>query len=184
MVWLVLALMGYAALRLHAAFQPIPIWMTSVLGVNVYRRVILSLTGLSLFGIAFFYNLPPSTLLWYHQSWSVPIACLMMLCACYATITLVHPSNASRYVSIPTCLILMWAGSHVLVNGDTTSVLVFSSFFIVAMLEFVLGLTQSSQENVNVVPLVNEISVFAIALLLCGLLYYSHVYYAGVPIIW
>jgi uncharacterized membrane protein len=182
MFWFVFALLGFAALRLHPVYPPIAQGLAWLLGSKArYQALVWALSGLSLFGVAFFYNIPRASLLWVAQPWMFMVANLAMLLACIGFVAIWHPCNIRRLVSaLPLWVVLLWALSHVLANGDTTSCLMFTSFAVIALTEQVV---LPVSKYYSVVAKSNDVAVLFLASILYALLVVMHEYYSGVVVL-
>lgn len=182
MFWFVLSLLGFAALRLHPVYPPVAQGLTWLLGSQGrYQALVWVLSGLSLFGVAFFYNIPRSTLLWAAQPWMFMVANLAMFAACVAFVAIWHPCNIRRLVpALPFWVVLLWALSHVLANGDTTSCLMFSCFAMIAVAEQIM---LPGYPRYSVVAKSNDVAVLFLASILYALLVVAHEYYSGVVVL-
>lgn len=182
MFWFVFSLLGFAALRLHPICPPVAQGLIWFLGSHRrYQILVWVLTGLSLFGVAFFYNIPRATLLWAAQPWMFLVANLAMFFSCVAFVAILHPCNIRRWVpALPMWVVLLWALPHMLANGDTTSFFMFNSFAAIAVVEqIVLPVSQ----RYPVLAKSNDVAVLFLASVLYALLVVAHEYYSGVVVL-
>ena len=182
MFWFVFSLLGFAALRLHPIYPPIAQGLVWLLGSQKrYQVLVWTLTGFSLFGVAFFYNIPRATLLWTAQPWMFMVANLAMYFACIALVAVWHPCNIRRLVSaLPLWVVLLWSLPHMLANGDTTSCVMFSSFAAIALVEQMV--LPVSHRYIGVARS-NDVAVLFLASVLYALLVFTHEYYSGVVVL-
>lgn len=183
MIWFLLALFGFACLRLHDRYPPLVGLLTRLCGnADRYHGLIFLLTGLSLFGIAFFYNIPRSVLLWDHYPWLYPVTNVAIFLACVCTVSIWHPTNLRVWVTNPfACAMFIWALTHLLVNGDSTSLSMFSVFALVAFLEWFTPRDRVYGESVAIA---NDVAVGVLSLAFYAVLLWGHEYYSGVVVLW
>ena len=183
MIWFLLALLGYACLRLHDRYPPLVNLLISLCGnAGRYHGLIMLLIGLSLFGIAFFYNIPRSVLLWDHYPWLYSVANVAIFVACFFTVSIWHPTNLRVWVASPFAgALFIWALAHLLVNGDSTSLLMFSVFALVSFMEW---LTPRDRVYAKSVAISNDVAVGVLSLAFYALLLWGHEYYSGVVVLW
>ena len=182
MLWFLFSLLGFAALRLHPLYPPIKQGISWFLGGETrYRLLVTTLTFLSLFGVAFFYNIPRTSLLWGPTLWMYRSANVAIFFSCVGLVALFHPCNIRRYVfSLPLCVALLWALPHLMATGDTTSCILFMGLALIALAESLLLYVPPRYSSV---AWSNDVAVVFLAFLLFMALLLGHEYYSGVAVV-
>ena len=183
MFWFILALLGFTCLRLHVYYPPIPIFVQNILGnLQRYNNFLVLFTGLSLIGVAFFYNIPRAVVIWTPDSRLYMLTNLVMMLSCVFLVATWHPSNIGRWVTKPmTVALIFWSLSHLMVSGDSSSLLLFFTFFTVGAVECLLSLKTTTPEYI---AWTNDMAVFVLAMCVYVFFWFSHQYYTGVVILW
>ncbi|MEC8064086.1 MAG: NnrU family protein [Pseudomonadota bacterium] len=183
MFWFLLALLGFSCLRLHTYYQPIPVFVQNILGsLQRYYNFVILFTCLSLIGIAFFYNIPRSVVIWTPDPRLYMVTNVAMMLSCVFLVAVWHPSNIRRFFANPMAMtLILWSLSHLLVNGDSTSFLLFVTFFTVGSVESFLS---SRTMTPDYIAWTNDIAVLVLAMCVYVFFWFSHQYYTGVAVLW
>lgn len=100
------------------------------LGVLPYRLLYSLLAALGLSLIIYGKSIAPVVPLWPTPTWGSAVTIFIMPIAMASLMAAYIPNNFKRVVAHPMLLGTgLWAGAHLLSNGDSGSVLLFGSFF-------------------------------------------------------
>lgn len=178
MGWLLLGLGLFFSVHVLSSLP----WATRLktqFGDNLYKGVysLISLVGLILAGVGkaqaefvqVWSALPALTPLVYASMW----LCFVLLPAAHM------PGNVKRFIAHPMLAgILLWSVSHLLVNGDLASILLFGSFALYAIYAMWSQSSRGARRQTYVVPLKKDLiivaagtTVFVAVWLLHGLLF-------------
>jgi uncharacterized membrane protein len=91
--------------------------------------------------------------------------------------------NIKRFTRHPMLWgILIWSAAHLLVNGDLASMLLFGSFGVYSVYAMISQNLRGAQKQTNVMPLKNDLIVFAAGTLVFVLVIFLHGFLFGVPL--
>lgn len=94
------------------------------------------------------------------------------------------PSNVKRITRNPMLWgIILWGSGHLLVNGDLASMLLFGSFVLYSVIAIVLNRSESAKSLPDSVPFVKDIAVLGAGSLVYLVVFFSHRFLFGYPLI-
>ena len=154
------------------------------LGEGRYRGLfaLLSFVGLLMIilgmrGIAF---VP----VWEPPVWMHSVTAVLVFPALYMVIGRRTGSNVRRLTAHPMLWgISLWAGGHLLSNGDMASMCLFGAFFIYAQLDMAINNHRGARPSAEAAPLKAELKPFIISIIVYGLLFSLHPWIAGVSLV-
>lgn len=93
-------------------------------------------------------------------------------------------TRIGRLIRFPQLVaVLLWAGAHLLGNGDSRSLVLFSGMAIwAALMMFLISRREGTWEKKPVPSWIVEISGIVLSLLLAGLAFRFHAWFTGMPI--
>jgi uncharacterized membrane protein len=152
-------------------------------GAQNYKIVfaVVSLVGflLIIFGKA---NAP------YSHVWNampqLRVLTLPVMWACMILLPAAHmKGNLKRWIKHPMLLgVLLWSCSHLLVNGDLTSILLFGSFGLYSIEAMISQSRRGAQKQTVVMPFKNDLIVFAAGTTVFVVIILLHGSLFGVPL--
>ena len=116
--------------------------------------------------------------------WNSPVMILLMWIALFLFVAARAPNNVKRFIRHPQLTgVLVWAGAHLLANGDNRSLILFGGLGLWALLEILLiNRREGAWTKPDAVPLTRDLIVAAISAALVVVLMLLHPYFAGMPI--
>ena len=172
---------GMHALPWHTGLRT---QVVNKLGANTYRALfsVVAVTGLILIIVgkarADFHSL------WIPPSWGRLVALPLMFIALILLPAANMPNNIKRVVRHPMLIgIIIWAGAHLLANGDLASLLLFGSFAVYSVIAIISGNHRGKNANLPVVPFGKDILVVVIGTVAFAVLLFAHPYLFGVAVI-
>ncbi len=157
--------------------------LVNQLGVIKYKLLfsVCSLAGLGM--MIYGFKLSPFVPLWDPLPWGRAVAVLLMPVAVILLCAADMPNNIKRIVRHPMLLGLMfWAGSHLMANGDLASTIIFLSFALFAVLDWILVTVAGRYQAKAPVSVRWDITVVVVGILLYCLLYYFHGSFTGMTL--
>lgn len=125
-------------------------------------------------------------ILWDAPIWAKHLALVLMIPAFVFLVAAYVPSRIGAMLKHPMLVaVKIWAFAHLLANGDTASLVLFSSFLAYAVYDRIsLKRRGDTGKSAVGVPLLNDAIVVGVGLTLYFLmLYYGHPYLIGVPVV-
>jgi uncharacterized membrane protein len=114
--------------------------------------------------------------------WTIPISDVLMLVALFLFVASALPTNVKRILRHPQLTsIVIWAGAHLLSNGDTRSLVLFGglgAWAIVAMLA--INRRDGAWRKPDPLPFSAELKPLVGAIVAFGVLFAVHPWFAGV----
>jgi uncharacterized membrane protein len=125
-------------------------------------------------------------ILWDAPIWAKHLALVLMIPSFVFLVAAYVPSRIGAMLKHPMLVaVKIWALAHLLANGDTASLVLFSSFLAYAVYDRIsLKRRGDTGKSAVGVPLFNDAIVVGVGLTLYFLmLYYGHPYLIGVPVV-
>ncbi|MEM8688200.1 MAG: NnrU family protein [Pseudomonadota bacterium] len=116
--------------------------------------------------------------------WNSPIMIVLMWLALFLFVAARAPNNAKRFIRHPQLTgVMVWAGAHLLANGDNRSLLLFGGLGLWALLEVILiNRREGAWVKPDAVPITRDLIVVGVSGVLVVVLMLLHPYFAGMPI--
>ncbi|EED32772.1 NnrU family protein [gamma proteobacterium NOR5-3] len=113
------------------------------------------------------------------------VAMALIVVALYLFVVSNRPSAVKRLIRHPQLTgVVLWAAAHLLLNGDSRSLLLFGSMLVWALLEIpIINRREGPREKPTAPGLGTELFTVVFALLFIAFLAYIHPWLAGVPAI-
>lgn len=179
-----------AGLLLFMSFHLVPTLpalrarLVARLGENAYKGgyALLALLGLVLVVIG--KGRAEFIALWDPPAWGRHVTHLVMLPAIFALGAANAPSNLKRLTPHPMLWgVILWAGGHLLANGDLASLLLFGSFLVYALYDIPSANRRGARRVMQRQPLRADIVLAAISLAVYAVLLMLHPYLFGVALV-
>ncbi len=182
---LLLGILIFFAVHLLPGFVNVRNKLISSLGEGPYKGLY-SLTALSgliliIYGKSKAEFLP----IWEPPVWSKHVVIITMLISFYFLVAADTKSNIKRLIRHPMLLgVALWAGVHLLANGDLASMLLFGSFFVFSLIAMTSANIRGATKQKNKYPVKTDIvTVFASVVAYVIFIKYLHPLLIGVSII-
>ncbi len=105
---------------------------------------------------------------------SLPLSKLVMLLAFVLLVAAYVPCRIRRWVGHPMIIaVLLWALVHVLANGDQASLLLFGSFLLFSVVNWILVVRRHSETSAEARPR-NDLIVVVVGVVAYFVVYYLH----------
>lgn len=119
---------------------------------------------------------------WDPPAWGVPITQIAMLFALILFPAAYMPTNLKRFMRHPFLTgLALWALSHLLVNGDLASILLFGGFAAFALFDIWSANRRGAVTSDRKLPFYRDLILIAVGLVLYGVMIHLHPYLFGVP---
>jgi len=150
--------------------------LAAKLGDNTYRGIFSVVIVASLVLIVFGWKAADPTILYVPPAGGGPVISTLVFFAFVMFVTSKARTNYRRLVRHPQMLaVLLWAVAHLLVNGDSRSVLLFGGLGVWAIFEIVLCNKRDGEwKKPDVVPFSADLIVVAIAAAAFAALFFLH----------
>lgn len=188
MDFLITGLSLFIGIHLLPCFPALSDTLQEKLGPNTYKALfsIASLIGIGLM----VYGLTQASVqtLYEPPSWGRHLAMLFMLPALYLFFSTSRgpwPSSAKVVTAHPMSWgVTLWAGAHLLANGDIAHVLLFASLLIYSLISIASGQLRGQKPVLSQrPPLRHELLFIGAVISVYALLMFSHRYFTGMPLI-
>jgi uncharacterized membrane protein len=121
---------------------------------------------------------------WDPPNWGYPITQVAMLLALISFPAAYMPTNLKRFMRHPFLTgVALWALSHLLVNGDLASILLFGGFGAFALFDVCSANRRGAKKSDCKLPLYRDLLLIAVGLVIYGVMAALHPYLFGVPAI-
>ena len=121
---------------------------------------------------------------WNPPDWGYPITQIAMLFALIAFAAAYIPTNLKRYIRHPFLTgLTLWALSHLLVNGDLASILLFGGFGAFALFDVWSANRRGAKKSDLTHPYYRDLLLIAAGIVLYGVMVILHPYLFGVSAI-
>lgn len=116
--------------------------------------------------------------------WNSPVMIFFMWAAVFLMIASSAPSNVKRLIRHPQLTgVIVWAGAHLLANGDNRSLLLFGGLGLWAVLEIVLiNRRDGAREKPDAVPFTRDLMVLVLSAVVVVVLVLLHPFFTGMKI--
>lgn len=129
MTLLVIGLCLFFIVHLLPSFVPLKQALQARLGAGPYKGLFALVSAIGLALIIYGKTQAPYVALWQAPTWTRHLALTAMPFALILLAGAYLPSNIKRFTRHPMLWgVTIWAGAHLLANGDTASVLLFGAF--------------------------------------------------------
>jgi uncharacterized membrane protein len=157
--------------------------LVAKLGAKKYRILfsLFSLLGLGfiIYGFSLSHFIP----LWDPLPWGRTAAMFTMPLAVIMICASDMPNNIKRFVRHPMLIgLMLWGGTHLAANGDLASTILFMSFALFALLNWVLVTVGGRYKAKAPVSFMWDIAVMFIGLILYAVLFHFHQSFTGMPL--
>jgi uncharacterized membrane protein len=186
MIWLVLGLLLWIGVHLLPSLgRPVKSRIIEKVGPLPYKRMF----GITLMGalalIVLGWRSSDPTLLYDFSSWSRPVGLVLMFSAITLAVASNHPSRIRQFIRHPQLIsVIIWALAHLLMNGDSRSLILFGGLGLWAAAEILMiNRRDGAWVKPAIPPFAIEVRGLVIVLVVYGLLGFAHGYFTGVSII-
>ncbi len=116
--------------------------------------------------------------------WNSPIMILFMWVAIFLMAASNAPNNVKRFIRHPQLTgVIVWAGAHLLANGDNRSLVLFGGLGLWAIVEIILlNRRDGAWEKPDAVPFTRDIMVGVLSLVVVVVLVMLHPFFTGMKI--
>ncbi|WP_396587109.1 NnrU family protein [Bermanella sp. R86510] len=183
---LIVGLIVFFGMHLVPSIPSLKKSLSSKLGANGYKAVfaLVSLFGLVL--IVLGYQQKPLLSLpeWTAPHWARHVAMLAVLIA-FILLPAAHmKGNIKRFTRHPMLwAIVLWSSTHLWLNGDRASILLFGSFLVYSLFAMMSANARGAKKQSKRYPLKNDIIVVVAGTVVYAVVLFSHKWIAGVPLI-
>jgi uncharacterized membrane protein len=172
----------FIGIHLMPSVFPLRAMLIAKLGEGPYKGVysLISLVGLVLivYGKAYADFIP----VWSPPSWARFIPWVLMLPALILIVGANVPCNIKRFSPHPMMwAVMMWAGAHLVANGDQASILLFAPFALFALIHIVTANMRGAVRQQEALPLVSDMKVIAMGTVTYFILAAAHPYLFKMP---
>lgn len=156
--------------------------MVEILGA-AYRGVFALLIVISIFLIVLGWKSTEIEIL-YDPITDAQVTSVLMIISFYLFAAAHGPSNVKRFIRHPMLTgVIVWAGAHLLANGENRSIVLFAGMIIWAVSEIIIiNKREGAYEIPAPAPIKKDIIKGVIALVVFTAIVFAHPYIAGVPI--
>ena len=153
-------------------------------GENGFKLLFTILIILSIFLIVYGWRHSTTTVIYQLPSAATPIAVILMLVAFILFVNAILPTRLLRMVRHPQLMfIISWSLAHLLVNGDSRSIVLFAGMGLWAILEIIFINKRDGDWVKSAIPgLSQELKSLALSLILFVVAIIGHHYLAGVSL--
>ncbi len=183
MTLLILGLAIFIGLHSLPMFQATRAAIVARLGAMPYRLLysLLSAAGLSF--IIYGKSIAPAVPLWSPAPWGSKIAMLIMPVAMASLAAAYIPNNFKRVVAHPMLLGTgLWAGAHLISNGDLSSALLFGSFLVWSIVDSVAATRRNPATSGERKPIYLDLLVLVTGFFAFLIIRQNHAALFGVPV--
>ncbi len=187
MSYLIVGLVVFTAVHLVPSAPALRAVLVGRLGLGGYKAVfsLVSLVGIVLVVVGL---KRVEYVQWYAPpTWGRDALLILMLPALYLFLSnsrVPAPSSARYFTANPAnWSVVLWAGGHLLANGDRAHVIMFGTFFVFALVSIATGRYRNVQPSLSRrPPLAKELVFVAIVIAAYAGLFAGHGYFSGVPL--
>ncbi|MCP4270874.1 MAG: NnrU family protein [Gammaproteobacteria bacterium] len=154
-------------------------------GENTYKLLFSILIFSALFLMIYGWRHSVTTQIYQLPDYIYPISTLLMLCSYIIYGSAILPTRLLNTIRHPQLLsVFIWSFAHLLSNGDSRSILLFSGMGIWAMLEIIfINKREGEWEKPAKPAVLTEIKSLAVSLVLFVAILYGHGYLSGVALV-
>ena len=122
--------------------------------------------------------------IWNSPGWAYHVTQIVMLFALIFFQAAYMPTNLKRLIRHPFLTgLALWALSHLLVNGDLASIILFGGFGVFAIFDMWSSNRRGAQKSDRKFPAYRDIILVAVGIVLYGVIVHLHPYLFGVSAI-
>ena len=153
-------------------------------GANTFKSVFSILLIISILLMVHGWRNTSASYLYQLPAFILPIAVILILISFLLIGSSILPSRLSRWVVHPQLMfVIFWSAAHLLLNGDSRSVLLFGGLGLWAIVEiFVINRRDGSSSMAATPSLIQEFKSIALSLILFVAAVFGHQYLAGVSL--
>jgi uncharacterized membrane protein len=181
---LILGLAVFFAAHLVPSVPALRDLLIQRLGKKAYRGAfsIVALVGLVL--VVLGKGAAPFEAVYAPPSWGRHVTMLAVLLAMILLPAAHMPTNIKRFTAHPmNWAVVLWAGGHLLANGDRASLLLFGSFGLYALFDIWSANRRGAAPSGEKLPASRDLRVIAAGLVAYAVLLFLHPYLFGVPVL-
>jgi uncharacterized membrane protein len=182
MIWLILGLLLFAGIHMLPTAPTTRGRVVERLGGQPYKGLfsLLALGGIVLMVIGWRSSVPDT--LYAPPGWGAAVANLLIFAALVLFVASGLPTNLKRLIRHPQLTgVVIWAGAHLLANGDSRSLVLFGGMGLWAVVEMgLLNRRDGAWQRPEPLPLVAEFKPLIGAAVVFAILLLVHPYIAGV----
>ncbi len=122
--------------------------------------------------------------LWVPPMWGKQATVALMIPAVILLVAAEVPNNIKRFTRHPMLWgISLWAGAHLLANGDLASLLLFGSFGGFALFDMWSANRRGAEKSSRVYPIARDFLVVGIGCAVYAVLLFTHIYFTGLSVL-
>ena len=185
MVWLILGVLLWAAVHLMpSVFPQVKKQLIERLGENPYKGIFSVLILLSIALIVIGWRSTDPEFLYYLGDWTRIVTAILVLIAFILMGAANYPSRIKRFIRHPQLTgLIIWAGGHLLSNGDSRSLILFGGLGLWAAIEIPLLNARGGEWDKPAAPSIAvEARGLVISFVVYAVLVFLHPYFTGVPV--
>lgn len=186
MTFLIAGILLWATVHLVPSLaQPAKQAVTAKLGENGYKGIftllLLAALGMIIFG---WRSIEQPTYLYTLPLWTRHLGMLLVLIGFILFVASGQPTRIKRYVRHPQLTgLIFWAAAHLLMNGDSRSLVLFAGMLVWAVLEIIFINRRDGQWLKPDAPAVGqEVKILLVSLVVVAVVIFAHPWLAGVAI--
>lgn len=184
MTILIVGMALFVGIHLLPLFSGLRQSLKDRLGENPYKLGFSLISGIGLILIIVGKGQAEFVHVYLPPPWIRHAAPIFMVLAFYCLINVGMPSNFKRFSTNPMLWsILLWSGTHLLANGDLSSIILFGSLAAFSLFEMIVTRRRGVRKSQKVYPIIEDIKGFALAIVITGLVMYVHPYLFGVAVL-
>ena len=175
MPWLVLGVLIFFGVHLLPSAPGLRRTVRDRLGSNPYRGLysLVALVGLVLIVVGM--GRAPFISLWNPPSWGRTVALYAMPVALTLFIGAYMPSNLKRLTRHPMLWgVTLWAGLHLLANGDLASLILFGSFGLYSLFDMASANRRGATLSKTIYPLWRDAALVVAGLVVYAVILHAH----------
>lgn len=126
----------------------------------------------------------PQTAIWVPPGWSDEIALFIMLPSMILLTASMRPTNIKRFTPHPMMWgFVLWAGAHLLANGDLASIILFGSIGAYSIVAILSANARGAKLSTTVVPPAREAMAIGLGIVVYAALLFLHPYLFGAAVL-
>lgn len=161
---LILGLLVFYTVHLLPSFVGLHQRLITYLGQNRYTGLfaLVSLIGVAL--VVYGFSQIEAEPVWYPPPWAHSVVVVAMGVTFYLFVAAEMPCNLKRFIRHPMLLgVVIWSTSHLWVNGDMASAVLFGSLLVFALFAMVSANLRGATRQTEHYPASNEVKVLLVS---------------------
>lgn len=184
MLLLALGMIVFFGVHLIPSFEGFRGKLVKWKGEGVYKLIYSFVAAVGLWIMVLGKGRAPYVTVWDPPHWANHIAHLGVLAAFIVFLGAYLPSNLKRFIRHPFLWgVILWALSHLLVNGDLASILLFGGFVLYSVFDIVSANRRGADRSIRRLSRSRDLFLIAVGGLFYGVMVYLHEFLFGVPAI-